>query len=611
MKRPVSYTLKHYLVLPILCVLTYCSIGSRQTPRTSFAVEHASSVHSYTQRGLLHLARAISSSYPYVQLMFLNKAYLSITKSWICNMQILSNSTLKQTIFVVSDEETAYELEQFEPTLAIYVHPSNTADVSYGTLKYFELTLARLRLQNQLIQEGMNVFLVEADSIWFSPMAEYMSKLVEVDKASIVSVDPLISAGFIFFSASHAQFFAEYTNEYAKIILKLRGSEGRVDHIHAGEQHLMTEMLRERNHSVVWLDECHFARGEWYQDEKYRIRCPHPKVIQNNYLVGNAEKVTRAKEWNHWFLDGDGQCLRDIPLVNPHADFNLTCSTSAFLSVLGSADATSGILDKILILVDQVFYLVEKAASCSGLKVSSDTATRVTCVVGTVLDECLFKERELMDYAELVTAAHGYVHQYSHHKQFNYIAVLEEDATFDVNSLHEISLASVIPSLRRLMNSDEWNIIRFGRLPYFLVEQSAVTSCPVECICKQQNEFGNNLCHMRHPGCDMRSSDFYVSSSRIFLKLAEMVNDDNRYPCQRVENRKVGIPMATPRPTIDLQILKRIDHQWYLLPQLSMQKKLRHLGVVHGHLEGVHQDVALQHQRRLDSVFTQFCFRNE
>ena len=94
-----------------------------------------------------------------------------------------------------------------------------------------------------------------------------------------------------------------------------------MDHIHAGEQHLMTKMLQQRHHSVVWLDECHFARGEWYQIEAYRIRCPHPKVIQNNYLVGNAEKVIRAKQWNHWFLDSDGKCLLEIPLVNASCRF--------------------------------------------------------------------------------------------------------------------------------------------------------------------------------------------------------------------------------------------------------------------------------------------------
>ena len=275
------------------------------------------------------------------------------------------------------------------------------------------------------------------------------------------------------------------------------------------------------------------------------------------------------------------------------------------------ANINSSILDEILNLVDQVFYLVQKADSCSSLRVSSSVATRVTCVVGTLLDECLFRERELMDYAELVTAAHGYVHQFAHHKNFKYIAVLEEDVMLDGKSFHEISLDSVIPSLRRLMNSDEWNIIRLGRLPYFLVEQSVVRSCPVEWSCRLRKNFGSNLCHMHHAGCDMRSSDFYISSSRVFLKLAEKVNDDNMYPIQRVENRKVGIPMATPRPTIDLQILKSIDHQWYFLPQLSMQKKLRHLGVVHGHLEGVHPDVALEHQRRLDSLFTQFCFRDK
>lgn len=518
-------------------------------------------------------------------------------------------------MFVVSDEVAGEELRRFYPDANLYVHKSSIADVSYGTFEYFALTLERLQLQNQLIQAGVNVFLIEADAVWFSPIAEYMSGMIEVDGIPIIAATdrssdkPLISAGFIYFSASVASFFDDYTAAYAEIVRKFEGMEGRLDHIHAGEQHLMTKMLRKRNIAVSWLDECHYARGEWYQDATFRVRCPHPKLIQNNYIAGNNNKISRAKEWKHWFLKDDGTCVGEMPLVNPLGDFKVECAAVAFLPMPAKTSTTGAVLelDAVMSQVDHVFYLTKKAESCSRMIFSASPASKVSCVVGEQLDECLFEKRELVDYAELVTAAHGFVHQYAHNKNFKHIAVLEEDATIDKQSLDLLLSQNNIQYLSRLIDSTEWNIIRFGRLPFFLNQVSLAGACPEHCLCRLVETFGESFCRIRPAGCDMRSSDFYISSSRVFLKLAELVNDDNRYPCQRIENRVIGVPMATPRPTIDLQVLQSIDKQWYPLPQASFQTNLRHLGVVHGHLDGVKPDITIHHQQRLDSLFVQRC----
>ena len=529
---------------------------------------------------LVQAAREIYATYPYVQLMFLNEAYLRFVKSWICNIRLLDFDILKQTIFVVSDELTAQQLKSFEPEAIFYVYPCDNSDVSYGSFEYFSLTLKRLQLQNELIQAGINVFLIEADAVWFSPLSEYLSGMVEIDKASIISAtdrspgNPLISAGFIYFSASRAHFFKDYTRAYEKIVKKLNGQTGRLDHIHAGEQHLMTKMLRQKNENVTWLDECHFARGEWYQDEKYRTRCPHPKVIQNNYLVGNSNKVFRAKKWNHWFLNTDETCVHEIPIVNPNGDFDLTCAATAFLPLhhVPFRSSLSAFQDvHVLSVVDHTFYLVKESEACQSASISSRLASNVTCVVGVEIDRCLFTRRELMNYAEFVTAAHGYVHLYARYKQFQHIAVIEEDVSPNPYALKKLANRTNAEYIQRLVMGNDWNIIRFGRLPYFFADRSSAEICPVECMCELGSVYGDNLCQMRASGCDMRSADFYISSSRIFLKVAELVNDDTQHPHQRANNRKVGVPMNTPRLIIDTQILPRIDKQWYYLPQLSYQ----------------------------------------
>ena len=86
---------------------------------------------------LVQAAREIYATYPYVQLMFLNEAYLRFVKSWICNIPLLDFDILKQTIFVVSDELTAQQLKSFEPEAIFYVYPCDNSDVSYGSFEYF------------------------------------------------------------------------------------------------------------------------------------------------------------------------------------------------------------------------------------------------------------------------------------------------------------------------------------------------------------------------------------------------------------------------------------------------------------------------------------------
>lgn len=64
------------------------------------------------------------------------------------------------------------------------------------------------------------------------------------------------------------------------------------------------------NLNVGWLDPQKFVPGIWYKDEEFRQSHSRPWVIQNNWLVGNEEKIKRAKKWKQWFLSETGnECL--------------------------------------------------------------------------------------------------------------------------------------------------------------------------------------------------------------------------------------------------------------------------------------------------------------
>jgi hypothetical protein len=249
-----------------------------------------------------------------------------MVKSWVCNIRLVDEGVLERTLFVASDEAAAIELSRFAPELNLLTVPNtiSSSALEYGTYAYFALTLQRLYLEDFLLRSGANIFVIEADAIWFARITEHVNGLISAGSA-IVSADdrgsekPLISAGFMYLHTSTHNFFHRFVEVYARNLAEYRTETTWIDKKDPGEQHLLTRMLRKSwTNTVVWLDDCLFVRGEWYSSEKYRRRCPHPLVLQNNYISGNNNKVLRAQQWGHWFLSNEGKCIKKMPPVDPH-----------------------------------------------------------------------------------------------------------------------------------------------------------------------------------------------------------------------------------------------------------------------------------------------------
>ncbi len=78
---------------------------------------------------------------------------------------------------------------------------------------------------------------------------------------------------------------------------------------------VLPSMLRKGELKVLDLDQCLYASGLWYIDRSAHVnRCGSkaPSVLNNNWIIGNKEKIQRANQNNHWFLKGsppDATCL--------------------------------------------------------------------------------------------------------------------------------------------------------------------------------------------------------------------------------------------------------------------------------------------------------------
>jgi hypothetical protein len=251
-------------------------------------------------------------------LIYVNHAYLVLAKSFVCNMKHVNETILWNTIFFTDHQHTTNVLEDFEERLLVFTVPyAAHRAVSFGTLEYYWLTLQRLEIQNALLQQGGCLMVIEADATWFSPdvdaeierLLEY-HELISGDNYRVDPMQKQISAGFSGFcgNSNLLRLFDLYTDTYRDQLTQIGDRVGLEDE---GEQILLTHMIRHHNISVFWLDPCTYATGVWYEKEDYSVACPFPKVLQNNYIIGNQAKVDRAKKWGHWFLDQDGQQCRE------------------------------------------------------------------------------------------------------------------------------------------------------------------------------------------------------------------------------------------------------------------------------------------------------------
>ena len=60
-----------------------------------------------------------------------------------------------------------------------------------------------------------------------------------------------------------------------------------------------------------------FPDGKWYQlPEHARSAKPQPVVINNNWVLGDAAKIRRAKAFGHWFWNEDSGVCNATALHN-------------------------------------------------------------------------------------------------------------------------------------------------------------------------------------------------------------------------------------------------------------------------------------------------------
>ena len=210
-------------------------------------------------------------------------------------------------------------------------------------------------------------------------------------------------------------------------------------------------------------------------------------------------------------------------------------------------------ISKMLLKIDHVFVL--SIDTCE-TKLPKSFAGRASCVVGTKIDACAPREfiRGPYTHAMKVSFTHATVLYLATKANYRHVAVLEDDVAVRRGVFSE----HVVPDFGNVLDSSTWSVIRFGFRPYFL-EKSSREPCPTECRCYIKRDTAREFCKLSKPGCDMRSSDFYVIHKKSYAPLLSKLLD---------------LKQANSKRIIDTAPMRSLANQWLILPQASIQRKL-------------------------------------
>lgn len=254
-----------------------------------------------------------------------NHAFVPMIHSWLCNTARMAG-VHERTLLVMTDETGYARLENNAYGVAVALadagDPGLLHDMTYGTVGYWKLTLARVNLLRQLLHAGIPFMNWEPDAFWArNPLQDWTLLAARTDIViasdgpdelafGLMLVRPNLRTKRVFHKLSH------------QLQRSLRVLDGRsnADNVTYSpdfqEQKLLKRMLLGGYANITYtlLPQCLYPTGKWYQvteSEKLRRDCvaSHgaPIVINNNWIVGNNRKVERAIKWGHWFAE-NGQC---------------------------------------------------------------------------------------------------------------------------------------------------------------------------------------------------------------------------------------------------------------------------------------------------------------
>lgn len=245
----------------------------------------------------------------------INGAYLQFALSWLCNTEHMGIH--KQVLIISTDLDTKDTIKKQWPDInvvAISGMPLN-GDQSYSHAGYVRLTNFRAHVLLELLLINQEVFLFEVDALWIKNPVPVLSSTKNADiLANPVSERPGLTAiGFLYLFPTNPTILTwkELNRRLYELDKKIKSmpagkliSEGDNDQIYVSG--IINKRLGGLQKKELPLAD--YPDGKWYVMSEAKRKASRPYVINNNWVIGNKNKILRAKMWGHWFLSDDGNC---------------------------------------------------------------------------------------------------------------------------------------------------------------------------------------------------------------------------------------------------------------------------------------------------------------
>jgi len=278
-----------------------------------------------TNTSAISMAESMNTRRGFVNMQILNTGYITMTKSWICNVRVFPG-VLENTLFVATDENTYAQLRSFDRSLHVAFEKFNSSTtLRYGQYAYYRFILFRTTLVLDLLYRGTVVWITESDAVWWQdPTAIVMNTTGDIVAMNdVLSPGKQIQGGFLLLRPSTA------TLRVWKMMLDtthniMRMAQKNSEMQNAGNEQVVLSDLVSKSPDVnlQWLDATLFISGLYYQKDTVVTRIKHwalfsnqtynQIVVLNNFIVGNVAKQQRARKWKHWFLSAEETCIVNI-----------------------------------------------------------------------------------------------------------------------------------------------------------------------------------------------------------------------------------------------------------------------------------------------------------
>ncbi|XP_061188411.1 uncharacterized protein LOC133196559 [Saccostrea echinata] len=243
-----------------------------------------------------------------------NDAFLPFAFSWLCNTQGMGIHN--QVLFITGDKESAKKINEKWPSVtAVQLDGVHSGNQEYSHVGYVEMMVRRSEVLLEILEQNIPIFLFEVDCLWIKNPLENLRSYSDVDIVvnAVSERSKIIAGGFLYMHPNEAskQMWRALTEQLTDLGEKIKNSPD-------------TQLISESDNDQVYLSQLLFSKygglkykilstqdyadGKWYKLSKEKREQLKPYLINNNWVIGNAAKIMRAKEWGHWFLKNSGEC---------------------------------------------------------------------------------------------------------------------------------------------------------------------------------------------------------------------------------------------------------------------------------------------------------------